>query len=341
MIKGNGGLEMKIAIRQVRGGSGIDVWAENLCGGIRLQGHECKLDLQPPLYQIFPALARLHPAKSGYSLIQSNTWNGFAFKNDVPLVVTEHHVVHDLTFHSHKTIPQVIYHRWIFHCELKSLDVADAVICVSEFTRNQLETAFGFSDARVIYNGVDTSIFRPIDTVQSRLDVPAGKYTIFFAGNLSKRKGGDLLPLIMRELGEQYILIIASGQTGNSLSGSKNTLNLGHISQEQLIEVYNQCDVFLSPSRLEGFGLSIAEAMSCGKPVVATNCSAIPELVIDGKGGFLCGMDDVKDFAEKIRYLAADEELRTKMGAFNRKRVEEKFELSRMVRDYINLYQSL
>ena len=52
-------------------------------------------------------------------------------------------------------------------------------------------------------------------------------------------------------------------------------------------------------------------------------------------------MDNVKDFAEKIRQLAADENLRREMGAFNRKRVEEKFELSRMAREYIDLYASL
>ena len=53
-------------------------------------------------------------------------------------------------------------------------------------------------------------------------------------------------------------------------------------------ERYGSMDILLMPSVREGFGLSIAEAMACGLPVVATNCSAIPELIDDGKGGFLC-----------------------------------------------------
>ena len=239
-----------------------------------------------------PVLARpLHGFtrhSSACDIVQGNSWNAFAFKEEVPLVVTEHHVIDDPAFNPYKTIPQKIYHRWIYHCERKSLKVADAVICVSRFTAKRLEEVYDYHNASVIYNGIDTTTFLPKPVTRSAWNIPDNRVILFFAGNLSKRKGGDLLPKIMKVLGDDFLLLVSSGQKETSVEGAGNILNLGKLSLEQLVEVYNLCDIFLSPSRLEGFGLSIAEAMSCGKPVVATNCSAIPELVVDGKGGFLC-----------------------------------------------------
>jgi glycosyltransferase involved in cell wall biosynthesis len=332
---------VKIAIKQVRGGSGIDVWADNLCRGINSRGHQCTLDLQPALYQFFPALGNFSINPGNPDILHSNSWNGCAFKNEQPLVVTEHHVVHDPAYAPYRTLPQKAYHRWIYRCERKSFEASDAVTCVSQYTRKKLEESFGFSDSVVIYNGVDTSVFRSAEPENDEWNIPQNKTVLFFAGNLTRRKGADLLPAIMKHLGENYILVVTSGQREISLGGLKNIINIGHLNPVHLVNIYNRCDIFLTPSRLEGFGLSAAEAMACGKPVVATNGSSLPELVIDGKGGFLCRMDDVKDFAEKIRYLAADEELRNEMGSFNRKRVEEKFTLEKMTEEYLALYRTL
>jgi len=332
---------MNVTLRQVRGGSGIDVWAETLCRGIRNGGYDCSLDLCSGVYQFIPPLAKFRKTSLDPDIMQSNSWNAFAFKNDAPLVVTEHHVVHDPVYAPYRSFPQKVFHRWIYYCEKKSFEVADAVTCVSQYTKKRLEQSFGVLDSQVIYNGIDTTVFRPIEQVNEAWDIPHDKTILFFAGNLSRRKGADLLPAIMKQLGENYLLLLATGQRGSSFSGTDNIINIGHQDLPHLVMAYNRCDIFLSASRLEGFGLSVAEAMACGKPVVATNGSSLPELVVDGKGGFLCGMDNVKDFAEKIRHLAADENLRKEMGTFNRKRANEKFELSRMVQAYIDLYRSL
>jgi glycosyltransferase involved in cell wall biosynthesis len=273
--------------------------------------------------------------------VQSNSWNGFAFKNEVPLVVTEHHVVHDSAYNPYRTLPQKAYHRWIYRCERKSFDVADAVTCVSQYTQKKLEESFGLTDSQVIYNGIDTTIFKPIEQITDSWDIPREKTVLFFAGNLSRRKGADLLVPIMKHLGENYILLLATGQRETSFLGMKNIINIGYQDLQHLVMAYNRCDIFLSASRLEGFGLSVAEAMACGKPVVATNGSSLPELVVDRKGGFLCRMDDVKDFSDKIRKLAADERLRYDMGAFNRERVEEIFSIEKMTENYLALYHSL
>ena len=332
---------MKIAIRQVRGGSGIDVWAENLCLGIRKGGHECSLDLYSGIYQFVPLLAKFQKNNPDSDIIHSNSWNGFAFKNEQPLVITEHHVIHDPAFNSYRTLSQKIFHRWVYRCEKKSFDVADVVTCDCEYTKKKLEEVFGYYGSRVVYAGIDNTLFKPADVKRSAWNLPENKIIIFFAGNLSKRKGADLLPAIMKQLGDKYLLLIASGQQAGSLIGCKSILNLGRLNIDQLVEVYNLCDIFLTASRLEGFGLSVAEAMACGKPVVATNCSSLPELIIDGNGGLLCEMDNIIDFADKISMLASDANMRQKMGFFNRKRIAEKFTIERMTEEYFKVYQSL
>ena len=332
---------IKIAIRQIQGNSGIDVWTKNLCNGINQHGHTCSLDLRPGFFQFMPGILKFRKSSNSYDIIHSNTWSGYAFKDSRPLVITAHHFVNDPEYNPFRTRSQKLFHRWIYQCERRSLDVADSVICVSQFTQRKLEEVFGYTCSQVIYNGINTSVFRPVEENPDEWNIPPTKTVIFFAGNLSRRKGADLLPEIMKQLGEHYILLLATGQREISFGSLNSIINLGHLDLAHLVSAYNRCDIFLSASRLEGFGLSVAEAMSCGKPVVATNGSALPELVVDEKGGFLCEMDNVKDFTEKIRLLSEDKEQMRLMGMFNRNRVIKSFTLEKMVSAYIGLYKSL
>lgn len=332
---------MKVAINQVRGGSGVDVWAQNLCEGLQKVGVSCNVNQLPGIYQFCPGLIHLSKTKCDADVIQSNTWNGYRFKTEKPLVVTEHLVVHDPVFNPYKTLGQKLFHRHIFKFEKKSLGVADAVTCVSQFAQKQLESVFDYHDSVMIYNGIDTSLFRPAVVSREHWDIANNKKILFFSGTPSVRKGADLLPKIMDILGDEYILLIASGTKKGFNWGRDNIRNLGSLPLAKLIDIFNLCDIFLFPSRLEGFGLSVAEAMSCEKPVVATNGSSLPELIIDGKGGFLCRIDDVKDFSDRIEYLAEDCNIRRDMGIYNRKIVLEKFTLEKMTAEYLVLYNSL
>ena len=120
---------------------------------------------------------------------------------------------------------------------------------------------------------------------------------------------------------------------------SNKMICVGRLKLSELVRMYNLIDIFITPSRLEGFGYTVAEAMACGKPVVATNISSLPELVINEKGGFLCDIDNIQDFVSRINYLSDDENLRRRMGRFNRERVNNFFSLDRMGKEYINLYK--
>ncbi|MRR18410.1 MAG: glycosyltransferase, partial [Deltaproteobacteria bacterium] len=83
------------------------------------------------------------------------------------------------------------------------------------------------------------------------------------------------------------------------------------------------------------------EAMSCGLPVVATDCSSLPELIDEGKGGFLCPVGDVDAFADRICHLAENARLRREMGDYNRAKVEKLFTLNRMIAEYQKLFEEI
>jgi len=217
----------------------------------------------------------------------------------------------------------------------RSLSVVDKIVAVSNYTKQSVTKTFGDFDIEVIYNSIDTKKFRP-------LKIRVGnKMRIFFAGNLIKRKGADLLPKIMEKLGEDYVLYYTSGLRTKRIFRQKNMFPLGRLSEKELIEEYNKCDIILFPTRLEGFAYVVAEAMACGKPVVTTNCSSLPELIENGKNGYLCEMNDINDFVEKIKILWENRELREKMGKANRKKVLEKFSVDRMSSEYVKIYEGL
>lgn len=329
---------MEVRFKQIRANSGVDIWAENLSREINRQGVNSFVEYFPRYIQFLPfGYRKKNPIKEE-QITHTNLSYCLIFKSDKPLIATGHHLVSDSNFLSHATLAQKAYYKHIETCERKSLTLADVVTCVSNYTKEKIEDSYEYYDAKVIYNGIDTIAFSPKNIAKSGFGFKDDNIVLFFSGNLIKRKGADLLPKIMKELDDRYVLILTSGLNNNIKYRKENMFYLGNLTKEKLIEAYNLSDIYLFPTRLEGFGLSVSEAMGCGKPIITTDCSSLPELVIDGKGGFLCEKDNVNDFVEKIRTLGEDSALRKEMGIFNRKYVEKYFTLENMGSNYIRLY---
>jgi glycosyltransferase involved in cell wall biosynthesis len=190
----------------------------------------------------------------------------------------------------------------------------------------------------VIYNGVDTGHFTP----NPAKGINQKKVRVFFSGNLTRRKGAHWLPEIAKLLNHDIKIYYTQGlRTRNALPPRPNLKPVGPVPYAQMPERYRQMDILLMPTVREGLSLAVLEAMACGLPVVASNCSSLPEQIDEGKGGFLCPVGDVQAFAEKINLLADSRKLRIEMGNYNRSIVEELFSIDKMIAGYEKLFEEL
>jgi glycosyltransferase involved in cell wall biosynthesis len=98
-------------------------------------------------------------------------------------------------------------------------------------------------------------------------------------------------------------------------------------------------DVFVLPSLSEGLSIALLEAMRAGRPVVATRVGGNPELVIEGKTGFLVAAEDAPALAQAILKLLEDSNQAKTFGARARRLVEQQYTLDRMADEYLQLYQ--
>lgn len=111
--------------------------------------------------------------------------------------------------------------------------------------------------------------------------------------------------------------------------------------QENLEELYSISDVKWLLSEKESFGLVLLEAMACGVPCVGTNIGGIPEVIEDGKTGFLCELGHIEEVAEKTLRMLKNDELHTYMAEQALKTVYDKFHSQQIVKQYENIYFSL
>jgi len=104
----------------------------------------------------------------------------------------------------------------------------------------------------------------------------------------------------------------------------------GNVCDDELDRLYDACDVFVLPSTREGLGIVYLEAMARGKPVIGVHAGGVADVVVHEANGLLVNRPDPDAVAAAIIRLAADEELRTRLGAFGRDRTVPCFSLERM-----------
>lgn len=262
----------------------------------------------------------------------------FSSLRKTPLIITFHGYVLDRAIQQYNSPLQNLHYstdlKWLTR---KAILRATSITAVSKFTAELVRSDTGLQrDIRVIYNGIDETQFFPTATGH------AGRrgIDVLFSGHLSRKKGADLLPEIAARLNPGIRILYTSGLRSNKHLPAHPAMQcMGRVPHEAMPQLYNNCDILLFPTVREGFGLAAAEAMACGLPVVATDCSSLPELVDDGKGGFLCPAGDAKFFADRINELADSRSLRNEMGEYNRTRVEQQFTRRRMINDYIELFE--
>ena len=110
--------------------------------------------------------------------------------------------------------------------------------------------------------------------------------------------------------------------------------------QTNIPKLFSEASILASSSKIESFGLTIAEGMACETPIWAPNAGGIPELCVNGEIGFLYNQDDISDAVEKLSKLMENEDLRRKFGKNGRKRIHKYFSTKLIVKQFENLYET-
>lgn len=281
-------------------------------------------------------------------IVESYDFSGpLAFKPPRPLVVRLHGSV--LVYRYGEGRPSQIA-PLDKHFEIKNVSMADHIVAVSRHIGESTNQVMRLGrEYQVIYNGVDVKKFSPTSVR------PESK-NILFIGNLIWRKGVfDLIkamPIVL-ERHPDTLLKIVGGSSGEHqaqlekalLDVGLKTRNqielLGKIPHAELPCLMNKASVFVFPSRVEAFGLTCAEAMACGRPVVATSLASGPELIEDGDSGLLADPSDPNDLADKISAILDDPELGVNLGLAARERAENLFDLHKNLKLNLEYYESL
>lgn len=294
-----------------------------------------------PYFTLFPVVLPTTVSTKTAGLIHTTPdYAVFFHRRLQPMVLTFHNYVLDRWMKNHSSwIQRLHYTTTLKFFSQMAVKKANALTAVSHYTARLVQEDLKISKRiRVIYNGVDVDQFKPA----ASSPYFRKEFRVFFSGNLNMRKGAHWLASIAQHLGNNTRIYYTQGlQSRNTLISNPKLQPIGSVPFKDMANRYRQMDLLVMPSVREGFGLAVAEAMACGLPVVATNCSAIPELIDEGKGGFLCPIGDVNAFAERINFLADSPTLRREMGEYNRAKVEKMFTLDRMIKEYKDLFQEV
>lgn len=233
-----------------------------------------------------------------------------------------------------------------------SLFAADKIMTVGTKLKRDIQEAYPELKERldVTYNPVDFKKFIPAESRDSairHMGWDPGKKHLLCVANISQEKGIDVLLDAMEKLQNENLLLHVIGNVPDSpysrsiisrINRSDHVILHPPASHDTIPDYYKACDLFVLPSRREGFGLSAAEAIACGKPVIATK-SGGPEDIVTGDNGQLVDVDSPGQIADAIRQI-----LTGRAGLQQetiRSSIKTKFDSEKIIQDIGRMYENI
>ncbi|PIQ85368.1 MAG: hypothetical protein COV74_09215 [Candidatus Omnitrophica bacterium CG11_big_fil_rev_8_21_14_0_20_45_26] len=263
--------------------------------------------------------------------------------------------------HAKRRYPVVCHHHHIdpdplnYLIEKRVINASDLLITGSEFSKKQLIADFSIKSEKikVVPYGVDES-FKPMNRDRALLKQfnLSHEKVLLFLGGFKKRKKIffliDVFDEVLKHVKYPVKLVMAgSGPLKNSLTNyiqqkglSERVILTGYIPEQEKTVFHNLADIFVFPSEMEGFGFSPAEASACAKPVILSNVGSLPEIVEDGKTGFVLE-NDVRAFSEKILWLLSHPEESKRMGEAGLKRAKFLFQWEITAKKTLSVYEEV
>ena len=227
---------------------------------------------------------------------------------------------------------------------------ADAITVISNYLAG---FAIRFNKKAPIFivpNGVGLSKFQiPKSKLQinSKFQNPNRK-TIITVSRLVRKNGIDILIKAVKELkiNDWELRIIGDGPERKKLrklaekSGIADRVKfLGNVPNEKIPEYLAEADVFVRPSRSEGLGTALLEAMAAGVPVIGTPVGGIPDFLKDEETGLICEMENPEDLAGEINRILKDKNLKRKLVENGRKLVEKNYNWDKIAIRMLDVYE--
>ena len=283
------------------------------------------LVLPPSIRRVYRAtrfdVLRVHSLRYiGPAALAARAWYGVG----VPIVAHHHHL-------DPSWLNPIV--------EGRVMRAVERVIVGSEFARRQASEELGVPAEKltVVPYGVDRALApgpKP-EALARRLGV-ADSPVALFLGSLEPRKNLMFLLDVWQEVARTRTdakLIVAGGgpllrelQTRARASKLESSVVFtGHVPAAEKLDYYRLADMLVFPSTMEGFGLVVAEAMSCGLPVLISSRGSLPELIVPAAGGLVADPTDRDAFVRGILTLLGDATIRRRFGTANRERVERLF----------------
>ena len=228
-----------------------------------------------------------------------------------------------------------------------SINNSNGITTVSKsLKRDTFENFTIEKDIEVIYNFINLERFNKIEKPHFRkLVAEDSERVLIHVSNFRKvKRVQDVIKMhsILSKKLTSKLLLVGDGPERNSCEELCRSLGLCEQvkflgKQEMIEELYAISDLFVLPSESESFGLAALEAMACGVPVISTNAGGLPELIIEGKNGFMSDIGDVESMAENaLKILLTDESLNEfKKNAFESSK---QFDIDLILPKYENYY---
>jgi len=287
-----------------------------------------------------PKVLRKEHLKNKFDLVHFNGISYWFMQKkllNIPQVLTVHHVIKETNKHNLNLISTLFdingeNNFLIQLIEKRAINNVEKIVAVSEFTKTQIIKFYKFNSEKikVIPHGLE--IYNRTSSLNSEefkveLGLP-NKQMLLFVGMINDpRKGLKTLLMAFKRVLDKtdaILVIVGNGDKTRFLEFSKkldiseNIFFMGFVNDTALNMLYQVCDLYICPSKLEGFGLTVLEALTNGAPVIAFKVGAIPELIKDGINGLLIDVDDTKQMSQAISLLLKDKHLKDKIKRNNR-----------------------
>jgi glycogen synthase len=331
------------------------------------------------LQSVFGALQRcldFNTTNIDAGVVHCHTWyahfGGILAKLNygIPLVITVHSLEPLRPWKREQLGGGYDFTCWL---ERTALEMADAVIAVSEGTRRDVEKLFQIDPARlhIIYNGIDPAEYQAVAThsVLDRFGIDPAKPYALFLGRITRQKGIIHLVNAIKHLdpGFQIVLCAGAPDTPEIAAEMKAAVAQAQSQRDGIIwidqmldnkskiELYSHAGVFVCPSIYEPFGIINLEAMACGRAVVASAVGGIPEVVVHGETGYLIPVEQMtespfepvnpekfsRDLATRINEIMADPAKQKAFGNAGRQRAIDTFSWASIAKQTKALYETL